>query len=100
MVDGRGSGRLARRQKRLEKLRAKEAVAREERQARKQLVKVSWAVSIVAGPCPWYEYQIAEVIYMTPSAARCRRTTPTPLGCLVLSNTLQLLAACSSYPKI
>lgn len=41
MVEGRGSGRLARRQKRLEKLRAKEAVAREERQARKALVKVN-----------------------------------------------------------
>lgn len=56
MVDGRGSGRLARRQKRLEKLRAKEAVAREERQARKQLVKVGWAGFNVSGLCPWHEH--------------------------------------------
>lgn len=41
MVDGRGNGRLARRRKRLEKLRAKEAVAREERQVRKELVKAA-----------------------------------------------------------
>lgn len=40
MVEGRGNGRLARRQKRLEKLRSKEAAARAERQARKELVKV------------------------------------------------------------
>ena len=48
MTDGRGSGRLVRRQKRLEKLRAKEAVAREERQTRKELVKVSCPYSV----CP------------------------------------------------
>lgn len=40
LVEGRGDGRLARRQKRLEKMRAKEAVAREQRHARKELVKV------------------------------------------------------------
>ena len=45
MVDGRGNGRLARRRKRLEKLRAKEAVAREERQVRKELVKVPGPVA-------------------------------------------------------
>lgn len=72
MTDGRGSGRLARRQKRLEKLRAKEAVAREERQARKQLVKVSWSGCIGSGLCPWHKYQVKENIYialMTHSAA-------------------------------
>ncbi|KAL3137311.1 hypothetical protein ABBQ32_006851 [Trebouxia sp. C0010 RCD-2024] len=41
MVEGRGNGRLARRQKRLEKLRSKEAAARAERQARKELVKAA-----------------------------------------------------------
>ena len=50
MTEGRGSGRLARRQKRLEKLRAKEAIAREERQARKELVKVSFSAIICPGP--------------------------------------------------
>ena len=40
MIEGRGSGRLARRRKRIDKMRAKEAVAREERHARKALVKV------------------------------------------------------------
>lgn len=40
MVAGRGSGRLARRRKRMERLKAKEEVARQERQARKELVKV------------------------------------------------------------
>ena len=40
MIEGRGSGRLARRRKRIDKMRAKEAVAREERHARKELVKV------------------------------------------------------------
>lgn len=81
----------------MEKLRAKEAVAREERQARKQLVKVSWSGFIVAGLCPWSEYQIAEKIctsLITHSAAR-RRVSKTPLRCLVLSNMLQLLAVCS-----
>lgn len=41
MPEGRSNGRLARRQKRLERIRAKEVIAREERQARKQLAKVS-----------------------------------------------------------
>jgi len=40
MIEGRGSGRLARRRKRIDKMRAKEAIAREERHARKELVKV------------------------------------------------------------
>ena len=40
MVGGRGSGRLARRRKRIDRLRGKEAIARDERQARKELVKV------------------------------------------------------------
>ncbi len=40
MIEGRGSGRSARRRKRIDKMRAKEAVAREERHARKELVKV------------------------------------------------------------
>lgn len=41
MVEGRSNGRLVRRRKRIEKMRAKEAVAREERHARKELVKVT-----------------------------------------------------------
>ena len=40
LVEGRSDGRLARRQKRVEKMRAKEAVLREQRHARKELVKV------------------------------------------------------------
>ena len=40
MMEGRGSGRSARRRKRIFKMRAKEAIAREERHARKELVKV------------------------------------------------------------
>lgn len=52
MVEGRSNGRLVRRRKRIEKMRAKEAVAREERQARKELVKVTllifWYLCIVA----------------------------------------------------
>lgn len=40
MIEGRSEGRLARRRKRLEKVRAKEALARLQKQARKQLVKV------------------------------------------------------------
>ncbi|DBB14469.1 TPA: hypothetical protein ACH3X3_004757 [Trebouxia sp. C0006] len=41
MIKGRGSGRLARRRKRIDKMRAKEALAREERHARKELVKAA-----------------------------------------------------------
>ncbi|DBA74585.1 TPA: hypothetical protein ACH3X2_009457 [Trebouxia sp. C0005] len=41
MIEGRGSGRLARRRKRIGKMRAKEAIAREERHARKELVKAA-----------------------------------------------------------
>lgn len=41
MIEGRGSGRLARRRKRIDKMRAKEAIAREERHARKELVKAA-----------------------------------------------------------
>ena len=41
MIGGRGSGRLARRRKRIDRLRGKESAARDERQARKELVKVS-----------------------------------------------------------
>ena len=40
LVEGRSDGRLARRQKRVEKMRAKEAVLREQLHARKELVKV------------------------------------------------------------
>lgn len=40
LVEGRSDGRLARRRKRVEKMRAKEAVLRDQRHARKELVKV------------------------------------------------------------
>ena len=76
MIDGRGSGRLARRQKRLEKLRAKEAAAREERQARKELVKVSFFTLIYPGSCSQHGYQVNENIHIaltTDSAAFARR---------------------------
>ena len=50
MTEGRSSGRLARRQKRLERVRAKEAIAREERHTRKQLAKVEYnALSVFTG---------------------------------------------------
>lgn len=72
MMEGRGSGRLARRQKRLEKLRAKEAIAREERQARKELVKVSCFALICPEICTQHEFQVNENIHIaltTDSAA-------------------------------
>ena len=40
LAEGRSDGRLARRRKRVEKMRAKEAVLREQRHARKELVRV------------------------------------------------------------
>lgn len=55
MMEGRGSGRLARRQKRLEKLRAKEAAAKEERQARKELVKASFSALFSPVICTQHE---------------------------------------------